>query len=210
MIFRKTNTFGLFEQIVDDYEDKTILDFGGNRGNLIATSFGKIKPENYTCLDISSDSLDLCKKENPGVKTILWNRYDRLYNPSGNDLEPFPKIGHYDIAFANSVFTHHKMKEILFCLDKLGEVSNKIYFTYIDPKNKQFFEKFEEKYGGVDWSKSKEKEVSYIFSNSNMLWTVVDTEYLKNQIYKNSNKSMIIDTGRTNWFDWMKIEYANI
>lgn len=209
-VFRQANVYDLFEQIVDNYENQTILDFGGNRGNLIRTSSGKILPENYTCLDISKDALKVLEKENPGVSSIHWNRYDRVYNSDGNDNEPFPKLKHYDIVFANSVFTHHKISEMLYCLRNLYNCSNTIYFTYIDPTNTTFFERFEEKYGGVDWSRSEGKDLSYLVSNTNMLWTVIDTEYLKKQIIKDTDINLRFETGITTWFNWMKIEHGHI
>ena len=48
MIFKKLNVFNIFDQFVTDYKNKKILDFGGNRGNLISYSNGKIHEKNYT------------------------------------------------------------------------------------------------------------------------------------------------------------------
>jgi len=38
-----TNRFNLFEKFAGDYKNKKILDYGGNRGNLLYFSQGKIK-----------------------------------------------------------------------------------------------------------------------------------------------------------------------
>ena len=146
-VFRKTDTFDAFYEIVGDFTNKSILDFGGNRGNLINSSNGKILEENYTCLDISQDALDIISKECPKANTIHWNRYHKMYNPTGNKNENFPnsyfngglfgKNKKIDLVFANSVFTHHEIKEMLYCIRQLSSVSNNLYFTYIDPNNKK-------------------------------------------------------------------------
>jgi len=197
-IFRKANVFSIFEQCCD-YSGETLLDFGGNRGNLIASSNGKILPENYTCLDVSKDSLELCKEENPGVLTVHWNTYHKNYNPNGDPSEPFPKLKMYDIIFANSVFTHMTMPEVLGCLYKLKTYGRKIIFTYIDPRNEKFFEKFREKYGELDFDPDIIK--SYVYDKNGMLWSAFHTEYLDKRI-----RFGLKEFGTTDWFNYCVIE----
>lgn len=197
MIFRRTNTFALFEQCVDDYENKTILDFGGNRGNLIATSNGKILPENYTCLDISKESLELCEQENPGVKTIYWNRYDQSYNPDGNREEPFPELKKYDIVFANSVFTHHKLQDALVYITNIMNYCDYLVFTYIDPANEEFLLRFAEKYHELEFDKDL---ISYTRGHNNMLWSAFDTQFLAEQL-----QYYEVKVGKTDWFNYMSV-----
>lgn len=198
MVFRKTNTFAIFARMVKDYENKTILDFGGNRGNLIASSEGKIKPENYTSLDISKESLELCEQENPGVKTIHWNRHHQNYNPEGEIIE-FPDIDEYDIAFANSVFTHMSIDEALYYINCLKKKCKVVAFTYIDPANEEFLLRFQEKYYELEF---KEGKVSYTKDCKGIFWSAFDTEYLKAQIPGK------IKVGKTAWFNYLILEDA--
>ena len=198
-IFRKADVFDIFAQIVDDYEDKTILDFGGNRGNLIRSSEGKIKPENYTCLDVSTEALRLCEKENPGVSTIHWDYYHEHYNPDGNPEEKFPYMPqYYDIVFANSVFTHMDICEVMLCLKTLSRYSKQIVFTYIDPNNEQFIQKFRDKYYDLYFEK---KPVSYTKGKYGLLWSAFDTNYLMSRI-KFTRK---VEAGKTSWFNYMVV-----
>lgn len=197
MIFRKTNTFSIFEQFVDDYSSKTILDFGGNRGNLIASSKGKISQENYTCLDISKDALSVLHNDFPQVNSIHWNKYHSYYNPTGNIKEPFPKLQFYDIVFANSVFTHMTLKETLYCLDEITQYTNRIAFTYIDPTNNQFIKNFNEKYCKLSFDNLDE---SYTNDENGMFWSAFSTEYLL-QLLPHNN----IKYGITNWFNFIDI-----
>tara|TARA_R110000868_G_scaffold118588_3_gene314464 strand:+ start:2514 stop:2828 length:315 start_codon:yes stop_codon:yes gene_type:complete len=95
-VFKKLDVFDIFKQFVDDYADKTILDFGGNRGNLISYSNGQIKEENYTCLDLSIQALNIVLDEHPDASVIYWDRYHKTYNPRGSRTKEFPSNNHYD------------------------------------------------------------------------------------------------------------------
>lgn len=206
-IFRKTNTFAIFDNIVDDYNDKSILDFGGNRGNLISSAEGKILPKNYTSLDVSQEALDLCNEENPGVTTIHWNKYHRDYNPHGTNAR-FPKLRKYDIGFANSVFTHMKIDEALFCIEKLYKSCSDLYFTYIDPSNHDFLKKFNEKYYELQFD---DFQVSYTEANG-MFWSAFNTEHFIDRIKANCQNRFKLDisVGTTEFnFNWIKIK-ANV
>ena len=198
MIFRKTNTFSIFDQFVDNYNGKTILDFGGNRGNLIASSEGKISQESYTCLDVSKEALNFLHNDFPLVNSIHWNKYHSYYNPTGNIKEPFTKIKYHDIIFANSVFTHHTLEEMLYCIDNLSRYTNRIAFTYIDPNNNQFLEKFKEKYYDLSFEGG---DVSYTTDKNGILWSAFDTEYLKKHLSYHK-----IEVGTTNWFNYIDIQ----
>ena len=218
-IFRKTNTYNLFRQIVPDYINETILDFGGNRGNLISTSNGKILPENYTSMDISRRSLELCEKENPGVNTIHWNRYHSTYNKTGNISEPFPLLETYDIVFANSVFTHHAVDEMIYCIHNIMKYTDRLYFTFISPDNQRFFDNFLSKYVGQinlsddQWNIVKDNDLAYIIDGNNVsdnvsdeyasLWTVIDKRKIISEVGTHSFK---YSCGKTDWFDWMLVE----
>lgn len=209
-IFKKIDAFAIFNQFVSDYEEKKILDFGGNRGNLLWYSNGKISEDNYTCLDISKKALNTLLEEHPGAGTVYWNRYHETYNPSGNKNERFPKLENFDIAFANSVFTHHTLNEMLYCIEQLCFVSDKVCFTYIDPFNKKIFDILRDKHAIEiqDMKKIRNNKLSYITSNK-VMWTVIDTEYLKKSIKNNSNFNLGIETGLTDGFNWMKINVNN-
>jgi hypothetical protein len=191
MKFRKTNTYAIFKQCVPDYSWQSVLDFGGNRGNLLD---GEINAKKYTCLDISKEGLDALPND---VKSIHWNRHHSYYNPNGNAHEPFPKIPWHDIAFANSVFTHHILDEALYCIRHLSKYTNRIVFTYIDPTNNTFLEKFRDKYYDLNFDGG---DVSYTRDEKGILWSAFDTEHLKSQLDHHH-----VETGTTDWFNYMDI-----
>tara|TARA_B110000967_G_scaffold125902_1_gene128725 strand:+ start:1266 stop:1952 length:687 start_codon:yes stop_codon:yes gene_type:complete len=219
-VFKKLDVFDIFKQFVDDYADKTILDFGGNRGNLISYSNGQIKEENYTCLDLSIQALNIVLDEHPDASVIYWDRYHKTYNPRGSRTKEFPSNNHYDLAFANSVFTHQEIPEILYCIEQLISVSNSVYFTYIDPKNDKVFEGLRNKHKAISLNEEQMNEirshkVSYIIDGCRVvhdivnepykeIWTVIDTDYLKSIL---PTDGFLINNGTTTGFDWMEIKH---
>ena len=211
MIFKKLDVFNIFNQFVTDYRNKKVLDFGGNRGNLISYSNGKILEKNYTCVDINKESLDVLLNEHPAANVVHWNRYHSIYNPTGSKTEAFPNIGEFNIAFANSVFTHHNLEELLYCVENLCTISTYVYFTYIDPSNQKIFDILRNTHKTIDVSEEQMKKirsnkVSYITNKDNMLWSVFDTNELKKSIKNYSRFELSIEDGLTDGFNWMKIK----
>jgi hypothetical protein len=212
----KSDTFGLFDSLVEDYQDKTILDFGGNHGNLIKGSNGKILKENYTCLDISRPGLDQLPS---GVKSVHWNRMHPAYNQNGNLNEPFPSLPNYDIVFANSVFTHHSIEEMVYCIKNLVSTGAVLYFTYIDTQNMDFFEnvkQYKPIYISDNVIKNMQKTNYYYIlnhdtivdilpNNWNDMWSIVNTEYLKTLLKKEIPNSVCIQSGISKWLNFIKI-----
>ena len=228
-VFKRIDVFKIFKQFVFDYADKKILDFGGNRGNLIHYSNGEILEENYTCLDVSREALECLIEEHPNATAVHWDRYHNTYNPTGSVSEKFPKLtkglfgilSYYDICFANSVFTHMSVKEMLFCLRYLQYNSNEIYFTYIDPENTRIFEVLRKRHGVINLSDKeieslKEHDCSYIYDGKSIsqsycdkyqeVWTIIKTDYLKELIAIDSPYIISMDSGMSTGFNWLKIK----
>ena len=109
-----TNRFSLFEKFAGNYKNKKILDYGGNRGNLLYFSQGKIKQENYTCIDVEKDAIEQGKIEFPNANFMHYDRYNWMYNHNGNMQHDFPKLYLcYDIIWAYSVFSHTDLDEFI-------------------------------------------------------------------------------------------------
>jgi len=136
MIFNKrVNYFPVLSLLVDSIENKTILDFGGNRGNLIYFSQGKILQPNYTCIDVDADSIAHGEQEFPNATWIHWNKLHPWYNPTGFD-ESFPIADvQFDIIWSHSVFTHLDIKETLYCLEQLLKLKGLIIFSFVSTAN---------------------------------------------------------------------------
>lgn len=136
MIFnRRVNYFTVLSSLVDHIENKTVLDFGGNRGNLIYFSWGKILQTNYTCIDVDADSITHGKQQFPNATWIHWNKHHSWYNPAGVN-ESFPIAdAQFDIIWSHSVFTHLDIKETLYCLEQLLKLNGIIIFSFVGTTN---------------------------------------------------------------------------
>lgn len=104
---------------IDDLTSCTsFLDFGGNKGNLLTFAEFTVPPANYTCIDVDSEALEIGQIVGNDSTFIHYNRYSKIYNPSGNLNEPFPDIDkNQDIIFAFSVFTHTDFTEFKQAVD---------------------------------------------------------------------------------------------
>jgi 2-polyprenyl-3-methyl-5-hydroxy-6-metoxy-1,4-benzoquinol methylase len=119
-----------------NFENKTILDFGGSFGNLIASSNGKISEKNYTCVDVDSEALKEGYKNFPHAQWIWYNRYNTSYNPTGKDV--WPDLKKYDLIFSYSVFTHSSYEDLVETISYLKTRLNKdgeIYISYASQDN---------------------------------------------------------------------------
>ena len=130
-----TNRFNLFEKFAGDYKNKKILDYGGNRGNLLYFSQGKIKEENYTCIDVEKEAIESGKNEFPNANFIHYNRFSPMYN-EGNIDEPFPILEErFDICFAFSVFTHTDFSTFETTVNYLQGICKKLILSFVSKEN---------------------------------------------------------------------------
>jgi SAM-dependent methyltransferase len=117
------------------WEQATVLDFGGNRGNALMA--GRIKESNYWCIDVSSDAIERGQRDYPEAHWIFYNRYNFQFNPTGIPDLPIPDLGRkFDYVLAYSVFTHtHKaeMIELVNDLRQLVAENGRLAFTFVDP-----------------------------------------------------------------------------
>lgn len=110
----ETNRYPIFKEIFGNTEDATVLDFGGSSGNLLYFSEGNIKEENYTCIDIVETAIMQGKAEFSNAKFIHNNRYNWMYNHSGNKDLIFPTVNkNQDYIWAYSVFSHTDLDEFI-------------------------------------------------------------------------------------------------
>ena len=124
-----TNRFPIFKELNPNYAYDSLLDFGGNRGNLLYFSEGKINEEKYTSIDNSFDSLELGRKEFTKADFIFWNRYNEMYNHEGNKNEPLPNLKQHDYIWAYSVFSHMIIEDIIEVLSWMKTINAKRIMT---------------------------------------------------------------------------------
>lgn len=164
-------------KIFDYYfnEPGSVLDIGGNAGNLLTSKNKKI--EKYTCLDVSKDAVELGKKMYPNSNFYFYNMYNEYYNKTGNRKEIFPNIETHDYVFINSVFTSSEFDIIINILtESIKLARKKIVFSVFDYKNQYLKNKFK-----IEDLK-KETDISYTakcikFHNINLLKDYIENVF---------------------------------
>ena len=135
----KATQFAYFDAQLDrpDWRDKRVLDFGGNKGNLLLDPACTISHRNYYCLDIIRDAIEEGRKTFPQANWFHYDRYNCSFNPEGIVDLPVPDLGvEFDFILAYSVFTHtgwEETKELVEQLRARLAPGGVLAFTFIDP-----------------------------------------------------------------------------
>lgn len=114
--------------------NKSILDYGGNRGNLLEDGIetGDILPENYTSMDVDVEALEYLRDHSPTATTIHYDRYNQVYNPQGERLIKFPfQDKTFDIVYSFSVNTHSSWDDYVFDISEMVRVSRGAVYSSI-------------------------------------------------------------------------------
>ena len=137
--FVKATQFAYFDAQLDhpEWRGKHVLDFGGNKGNLLLDPACTIRHQNYYCLDVIGEATEEGRKTFPDAHFIHYDRYNCSFNPDGVHELPVPDLGvQFDFIMAYSVFTHtpfEEMKELVAQLQQHLAPGGSLAFTFIDP-----------------------------------------------------------------------------
>jgi hypothetical protein len=135
----KTTQFAYFDEQLEhpSWRRKRVLDFGGNKGNLLRDPACAIRHEDYYCLDVIGNAIDEGRRTFPDARFIHYDRYNCSFNPEGVRELPVPDLGvQFDFILAYSVFTHTSLAEMT---DLVGQLQQRLArggilaFTFIDP-----------------------------------------------------------------------------
>ena len=137
--FVKATQFAYFDEQLGHpgWRGKRVLDFGGNKGNLLLDPACAIRHQDYYCLDVISEAIEEGRKTFPDAHFIHYDRYNCSFNPDGVRELPIPDLGvEFDFILAYSVFTHttfEEMKELVAQLQQHLAPGGSLAFTFIDP-----------------------------------------------------------------------------
>jgi SAM-dependent methyltransferase len=119
------------------WRGRTILDFGGNVGNILKDPSSTIDHDKYWCIDISRDAIQRGKEIYPEAHWVFYDRYNFAFNPSGIKGLKVPDTGgQFNYIVAYSVFSHVCKSEMV---ELVGELESRLaedgvlVFTFIDP-----------------------------------------------------------------------------
>ena len=135
----KTTQFAYFDEQLEhpDWRGKRVLDFGGNKGNLLLDPACAIRHQDYYCLDVIREAIDEGRRTFPDAHFIHYDRYNCSFNSDGARDLPLPDLGvEFDFILAYSVFTHTTFDEMT---DLIGQLQQHLArngvlaLTFIDP-----------------------------------------------------------------------------
>ena len=148
------NLYSLYNKYID-FNNKKILDFGGNFDNLIRSANGIIKNKNYTVIDVDKEAIEEGKRNYPDATWIYSNEYNPVYNPEG--IEKLQLYEKYDLIWAYSVFTHtsyENFKDHIKLFKQHLNVDGQIAITFLNQNaehvKKYFYNQRINRYGECD------------------------------------------------------------
>lgn len=150
---RPNNRFSEFQELFNWKDGMSVLDFGGNTGELMR---GVINPR-YVILDVSKKAIEEGRRTSPG-NFIWYNRYNWMYNHEGLDITIPPLKGKYDCIWAYSVFSHTDYEELKNSLQSFMKMNyGQICVSVLDYNDKEVVNYFDYKrkkvYGDcIDWT----------------------------------------------------------
>jgi hypothetical protein len=134
--FVKATQFAYFDKQLGhpNWRGKRVLDFGGNKGNLLLDPACTIRHQDYYCLDVIGEAIEEGRKTFPDANFIHYDRYNCSFNPEGVRELPVPDLGvEFDFMLAYSVFTHTTFEEMKELVAQLQQRGRTLAFTFIDP-----------------------------------------------------------------------------
>lgn len=147
-VFPRVERFRFFDVILrkPDWQDKKVLDVGGNCGNFLLDCVEGnvgVDPVNYYCMDVDQDALDYGKSLCPEANWNHHNAFNHMYNPTGEHDLIFPyEDNTFDYVIAYSVYSHATIEQILFDLSEMKRVCKPegiIAFTFVDTQGVSWF-----------------------------------------------------------------------
>lgn len=143
-----TDQFGYFAQQVGEWNwrGRSVLDFGGNVGNILRDPWSSIEHERYWCLDVDKEALERGRASYPKAHWVFYNRYSFFFNPHGVARLPIPDMGQaFDYIVAYSVFTNTTSADMLELVGQLKSIladGGALAFTFIDPFHRSSQERY--------------------------------------------------------------------
>jgi hypothetical protein len=135
--FVKATQFAYFDKQLGhpNWRGKRVLDFGGNKGNLLLDPACTIRHQDYYCLDVIGEAIEEGHQTFPDANFIHYDRYNCSFNPEGVRELPVPDLGvEFDFILAYSVFTHTTFEEMKELVAQLRQHGRTVAFTFIDPQ----------------------------------------------------------------------------
>jgi 2-polyprenyl-3-methyl-5-hydroxy-6-metoxy-1,4-benzoquinol methylase len=184
MLIESFPSFKYFEKYISCNIKTKILDFGCNWGNFVDSNpyvvalrmhikfnaeTSRFKTSNYVGVDVDREALEKGRELFPDATWIWYNRYNPVYNPTGEKV--FPQLDQkFDLIVSYSVFTHMSTEDMLETLDYLYDQLNPggtICFSYCNIDNPVCVSWFRERRENCDLIEST--DYVYLINNKTSL-----------------------------------------
>jgi SAM-dependent methyltransferase len=139
IISTRETQFSYFDEVLEGptWRGSKILDFGGNVGGFLVSAGDRVDHDDYWCLDLNRQVIEMGSRDFPRAHFLHYNRYSSQYNPDGVRYLPVPDLGlRFDVVMAFSVFTHTHPDEMLELVEQLRGMltpQGALAFTFTDP-----------------------------------------------------------------------------
>jgi SAM-dependent methyltransferase len=146
-IFPRQPRFDFFDMMHDkpDWSDASILDIGGNRGNLLedGLELKRFTAEQYTSLDVDQEALNFGKQQHSTANWVHHDAFNNVYNIQGQEELVYPFDDNtFDLICSYSVYSHTTFKQFVFDLIEMFRIckpNGSIALTLVDTPASQFF-----------------------------------------------------------------------
>lgn len=203
-VFPRVERFRFFDVILrkPEWENKKVLDVGGNCGNFILdcvqNSVGP-KPEDYYSLDVSKDALSYGETLCPEANWHHHNAFNHVYNPAGEHKSVFPyEDNTFDYVIAYSVYSHTTFEQLLFDVSEMKRVCKDdgiVAFTFVDLQGIPWFlEKRLLDYPNRPCVTLKEIELSLLDYKY-----LVDSDLLVDELYSDKQVEHLVSIFHPGW-----------
>jgi SAM-dependent methyltransferase len=191
-----------------DWSKSTILDIGGNRGNLLLDALEmnqlesrKFQAEQYTCLEVDLEAIEYGKTTHPDANWIHHNAFNNVYNIDGIDELPLPfEDRTFDVICAYSVYSHTTFKQFIHDLIEILRVcktGGSIAITLVDIVSAEWFvEKRKEDYN-VKRPPIVIEDIQKIGPSDYIYY--VNNDLLIDEIYSNSKMDYLVTIINLKW-----------
>ena len=211
-LFPRQPRLRFFDLMLDKpkWQESTVLDIGGNRGNLLidatmmTENSRKFQPSAYTCMEVDKEAIEAGKSSYPEAN---WVHHNAFNNVDGIDELAFPFADNtFDIVCAYSVYSHTTFKQFIHDLLEVLRVckpNGSIAITLVDIGSvKYFVEKRKEDYNElrlpINWDDIKDKgPLDYVY--------YVDSDLLLDEIYSRNKMTYLVTVYNLKWLStWLK------
>jgi len=186
-----------------NWAESTILDIGGNRGNLCmdGADTSMFPLHQYTCLDVDEEAIKHGQRVYEEANWVHHNAFNNVYNVDGIDELPYPfEDSTFDIICAYSVYSHTTFKQFIHDLIEILRVCKEggsVAITLVDIISAEWFiEKRKQDYGvsrpPVTITDIQEiGPIDYVY--------YVDNDLLLDEIYSNNKMNYLVTVYNLKW-----------